>query len=215
MQFSIGKLSTKEATAEAIAVQASVSERNGQLELQVIPKMASLNLAGQKLSDLLLEFAVKGLDIASVDTLSAISTDSNDFRNLTADEQSRASVALQNLVAKGFLIGLPQITAKMGSGSIKGDLLIEVSKPANAPKDSFSIAQSVRANGKLEAQGRIIDNTQKRLALMLGIATETKEGLRANFQFANGSIRANGKTYDVRDNMAYFDELINSALHPK
>ena len=215
MQFSIGKLSTKEATAEAIAVQASVSERNGQLELQVIPKMASLNVAGQKLSDLLLEFAVKGLDIASVDTLSAISTDSNDFRNLTDDEQSRASVALQNLVAKGFSIGLPQITAKMGSGSIKGDLLIEVSKPANAPKDSFSIAQSVRANGKLEAQGRIIDNTQKRLALMLGIATETKEGLRANFQFANGSIRANGKTYDVRDNMAYFDELINSALYPK
>jgi hypothetical protein len=73
----------------------------------------------------------------------------------------------------------------------------------------------VRANGKLEAQGRIIDNTQKRLALMLGIATETKEGLRASFQFANGSVRANGKNYDVRDNMAYLDGLINSALHPK
>ena len=215
MQFSIGKLSTKEATAEALAVQASVAERNGQLELQMIPKMASLNVAGQKLSDLLLEFSVKGLDIASVDTLSAIGTDSNDFRNLTADEQSRASVALQNLVAKGFSIGLPQISAKMGTGSIKGDLLIEVSQPANAQKDSFSMTQSVRANGKLEAQGRIIDNTQKRLALMLGIATETKEGLRANFQFANGSIRANGKTYDVRDNMAYVDGLINSALYPK
>jgi hypothetical protein len=172
-------------------------------------------VAGQKLSELLLELAVKGLDIASVDTLSAISTDSNDFRNLTADEQARASGALQNLVAKGFSIGLPKISAKMGTGSIKGDLLIEVSQPAGAAAGKFSLVQSLKANGKLEAQGRIIDNTQKRLALMLGLATETREGLRANFQLANGSIRANGKSYDVKDNLAYFDEMINAKLYPK
>ncbi|MEN9588218.1 MAG: hypothetical protein RLZZ481_4, partial [Pseudomonadota bacterium] len=52
-------------------------------------------------------------------------------------------------------------------------------------------------------------------ALMLGIATETREGLRANFQFANGTLRANGKNHDVRDNLAYFDDLINAALYPK
>jgi hypothetical protein len=174
-----------------------------------------LTVAGQKLSDLLLEFSVKGLDINSVDTLSAISTDSNDFRNLTADEQTRASGALQNLVVKGFSIGLPKISAKMGTGSVTGDLLIEVSKPIGSAPDKFSFAQSVKASGKLEAQGRIIDNTQKRLALMLGLATETREGLRASFQFANGSVRANGKSHDVRDNLAYFDELINAKLYPK
>jgi hypothetical protein len=122
---------------------------------------------------------------------------------------------LQNLVAKGFSIGLPKISAKMGTGSIKGDLLIEVSQPAGAAAGKFSLVQSLKANGKLEAQGRIIDNTQKRLALMLGLATETREGLRANFQLANGSIRANGKSYDVKDNLAYFDEMINAKLYPK
>jgi len=215
MQFAIDKFSTKEATAESIAVNVAINENNAKLELNVTPKITSLTVAGQKLSDLLLEFSVKGLDINSVDTLSAISTDSNDFRNLTADEQARASGALQNLVTKGFSIGLPQISAKMGTGSVKGDLLIEISKPAGSAVDKFSFAQSVKASGKLDAQGRIIDNTQKRLALMLGLATETREGLRANFQFANGTLRVNGKSHDVRDNLAYFDELINAQLYPK
>ncbi len=215
MHFAIDKFSTKTATAESVAVDVAITENNAKLEVSVIPKIASLTVAGQKLSELLLELAVKGLDIASVDTLSAISTDSGDFRNLTADEQARARGALQNLVTKGFSIGLPQISAKMGTGSIKGDLLLEVSQPVGAAADKFSLVQSVKANGKLEAQGRIIDNTQKRLALMLGLATETREGLRANFQLANGSIRANGKSYDVRDNLAYFDEMINATLYPK
>ena len=215
MQFAMNKFSTKDTTAESVAVDVAITENNAKLEVNIVPKIASLTVAGQKLSDLLLEFAVKGLDMTSVDTLSAISTDSGDFLNLTADEQARASGALQNLVAKGFSIGLPKITAKMGTGSVKGDLLIEVSKPAGSASDKFSFAQSVKASGKLEAQGRIIDNTQKRLALMLGIATETREGLRANFQFANGTIRANGKSHDVRDNLAYFDELINAKLYPK
>ena len=122
---------------------------------------------------------------------------------------------MQNLVAKGFSIGLPKIAAKMGTGSIRGDLLIEVSKPVGAAADKFSLAQSVKANGKLEAQGRIIDNTQKRLALLLGLATETREGLRASFQLTNGTIRANGKSYDVRDNLTYFDDMINAKLYPK
>ena len=215
MQFAIDKFSTKEVTAESIAVNVVTAENNAKFELSVIPKIASVSFAGQKLNDLLLEFAVKGLDITSVDTLSAIGTDSGDFRALTADEQSRASGALQNLVAKGFSIGLPQISAKMGTGSVKGDLLIEVTKPAGSASDKFSFAQSVKASGKLEAQGRIIDNTQKRLALMLGLATETREGLRANFQFANGTLRANGKSHDVRDNLAYLDEVINAKLYPK
>ena len=94
-------------------------------------------------------------------------------------------------------------------------LLAGCEKPAGSAADKFSFAQSVKANGKLEAQGRIIDNTQKRLALLLGLATETREGLRASFQFANGSVRANGKSHDVRDNLAYFDELINAKLYPK
>jgi uncharacterized protein YdgA (DUF945 family) len=215
MWFAIDKLSTKEATAESIGVNLVTSENNDKFELAITPKIAILSFAGQKLNDLVLEFALKGLDMASVETLSAIGSDSGDFLNLTADEQARASGAMQNLLRKGFSIGLPQISAKMGTGSIKGDLIIEVSQPDGAAANKFSLSQSVKANGKLEAQGRIVDNTQKRLALMLGLATETREGLRASFQFSNGTLRANGKSYDVRDNLAYFDEIINAKLYPK
>lgn len=215
MQFSVDKFSTKTATAEAISVQAAISEQNDKLDLQITPKLTMLTFAGHKISDLVFAFAVKGLDVASVDSLSAISTDSNDFRNLTADEQARAGGALRKMVEKGFTIGLPQITAKMGTGSIKGDMLLEVSQPAGLTSSRFSIAQSVRATGQLEGQGKVLDNTQKRLALLLGLATESRDGLKANVQFANGVLKANGKTYDLRGNLAYFDGLITGYLYPR
>ena len=103
----------------------------------------------------------------------------------------------------------------MGAGSIKGDVLLEVSQPAGLTSSRFSIAQSVRVTGQLEGQGKVLDNTQKRLALLLGLATESRDGLKANVQFADGILKANGKTYDLRGNLTYFDGLITGYLYPR
>jgi hypothetical protein len=57
-----------------------------------------------------------------------------------------------------------------------------------------------------------LDNKQRAMAMMFGLVVPTKEGLRAGFELAGGSIKANGKSFDIKANLAYFDELINESL---
>jgi hypothetical protein len=210
--LSIGKVSTKAFTAENFVLSSTTTERDNRVNLSIIPKIASLDIAGQKLRDVSLEFAVTGMNSASVEALSAVGHDSNDFRMLTADEQSRVKQALRVLVNDGFSLGIPSVSAKTEGGSIQGVLKLEV-LPAKGPAATrFSTVDSVRASGQIETKGRVLDNKQRSMAMMFGLVVPTKEGLRAGFELAGGSIKANGKSFDIKANLDYFDEIINEAL---
>jgi hypothetical protein len=207
--LAVTKLSTKEFTAENFVLTSTTAEKDKRINLTVHPKVASLDVAGQKLRDVSLEFAVTGMNSASVEALSAVGHDTNDFRMLTADEQSRVKQALRALVSDGFSIGIPTLAAKTEAGTVQGALKLEV-LPGKAAK--FSTVDSIRASGQIEANGRVLDNKQRSMAMLFGLVVPTKEGLRASFELAGGSIKANGKTFDIKANLDYFDELINEAL---
>jgi uncharacterized protein YdgA (DUF945 family) len=207
--LAIAKVSTKEFTAENFVLTSTTGEKDKRIDLTVHPKVASLDVAGQKLRDVSLEFAVTGMNSASVEALSAVGHDTNDFRMLTADEQSRVKQALRTLISDGFSIGIPTLAAKTDAGSVQGALKLEV-LPAKAAK--FSTVDSIRASGQIDANGRVLDNKQRSLAMLFGLVVPTKEGLRASFELAGGSIKANGKTFDVKANLDYFDALINESL---
>jgi hypothetical protein len=207
--LAIAKVSTKEFTAENFVLTSTTGEKDKRIDLTVHPKVASLDVAGQKLRDVSLEFAVTGMNSASVEALSAVGHDTNDFRMLTADEQSRVKQALRTLISDGFSIGIPTLAAKTDAGSVQGALKLEV-LPAKAAK--FSTVDSIRASGQIDANGRVLDNKQRSLAMLFGLVVPTKEGLRASFELAGGSIKANGKTFDIKANLDYFDALINEAL---
>ena len=210
--LSIGKVSTKAFTAENFVLSSATAENDNRVNLTINPKVASLDIAGQKLRDVSLEFAVSGMNSASVEALSAVGHDSNDFRMLTADEQSRVKQALRALLNDGFSLGIPSLTATTDGGSVQGALKLEV-LPAKGPATAkFSTVDSVRASGQIEAKGRVLDNKQRTMAMMFGLVVPTKEGLRAGFELAGGSIKANGKNFDIKANLDYFDELINDAL---
>ena len=210
--LSIGKVSTKAFTAENFVLSSTTAEKDNRVNLTINPKVASLDIVGQKLRDVSLEFAVSGMNSASVEALSAVGHDSNDFRMLTADEQSRVKQALRALLNDGFSLGIPSLTATTDGGSVQGALKLEV-LPAKGPATAkFSTVDSVRASGQIEAKGRVLDNKQRTMAMMFGLVVPTKEGLRAGFELAGGSIKANGKNFDIKANLDYFDELINDAL---
>lgn len=210
--LSIGKVSTKTFTAENFVLSSATAEKDNRVNLSIIPKIASLDVAGQKLRDVSLEFAVNGMNSASVQALSAVGHDSNDFRILTADEQSRVKQALRTLVNDGFSLGIPSVSAKTDGGSIQGVLKLEVLPATSSATAKFSTVDSVRASGQIEAKGRVLDNKQRAMAMMFGLVVPTKEGLRAGFELAGGSIKANGKSFDIKANLDYFDEIINDAL---
>ena len=210
----ITKVSTKEFIAENFVLTSTTTEKDKRVNLSIQPKLASLDVAGQKLRDISLEFAVNGMNSGSVEALSAVGHDSNDFRMLTADEQSRVKQALRALINDGFSLGIPTLSAKTEGGSVQGSLKLEV-LPAAAPADAkFSTVNSVRASGQIEAKGKVLDNKQRAMAMMFGLVVPTKEGLRAGFELTGGSIKANGKSFDIKANLDYFDELINEALKP-
>ena len=157
---------------------------------------------------------MRGLDQSSIDTLSAVAEDSSDFQNLTADERSRASVAARKLLDRGFKITASKIAAEIGEGSVAGEMQLEV-RPADAQNPApFSIAKRVTANGKLTSTGKVIDGMQRRLLVMLGLATESREGLRAGFEFDAGKLKANGRDYDLTTALELMDDQINAGLKP-
>ncbi len=214
MQFAIDKLSTRDGTAEGFVLQSTVSENADRLDIVLNHKLASLNVAGQKIKDLLIDLAITGLDISSVDALSAIANDSDDFQSLTADEQSRATIAARKLLNQGFTIALPKISAQVGAGSVNGDIKIEILKSDATEITRFSTAKSLRAAGQLAAKGKVVDNGQKMMALMLGLATDSKDGLKSSFSFSGNTLKANGKSHDVSDSLSVIDDYINGILYP-
>jgi len=211
--FAIDKFSTKEGTAEGFALQTVVAERQERIDLQINHKLSAITAAGQKVRDVAVELTLTGLDVSSVDTLSAIASDSDDFQSLTADEQSRAKVAIRKLINQGFTIALPKITGQVNAGSITGDVKLEILKSDNLAATEFSTAKSVRASGQLLAKGKAVDNAQKMMALMMGLATDTKDGLKASFEFTGKTLKANGKTHDVSDQLSFVDDYINGLIN--
>ncbi len=213
-EFAIDKLSTKEGTAEGLSVQTSVAERQDRIDLQVNHKLSALTVAGQKIRDAVIDLTLTGLDVSGIDTLSTIASDSDDFKNLTADEQSRSKAAMRQLLNQGFTIALPKISAQVNSGSINGDVKVEFLKSDSATTSTFSSATSLRATGQLLAKGKAVDNAQKMMAVMMGLATDSKEGLKSNFEFTGNTFKANGKTRDVTNELSLIDGYINGLIAP-
>ena len=214
VRLGVDKYSTSRGVAQGFAVQATVAEEGDRAAIVVIPSLASLDVAGHKLRNIGLELSVRGLDQASIDTLSAVGQDSEDFRNLTADERARASAAARKLLDRGFSITVSKLAAEIGEGSLAGDMQIEVKKSDSQTPEPFSIAKRVVANGKLTSNGKVIDGLQRRLLVMLGLATESPEGLRAGFEFDAGKLKANGRDYDLTSELGLLDDQINAGLTP-
>jgi hypothetical protein len=147
-------------------------------------------------------------------SISTILRDAKDVNKLTAEDRVALSKSLRDLFNKGFSVGLPRLVAKLDGGSLSGDLNIEVLK-ADGTVTAFSSAQRLRAKGqvKLDGQGGL-DRTQQTTALMLGLAVKTPEGLKTSFEFTNGVISANGKSFNVQENLKFLDDMINAVLNP-
>ena len=215
MQFAIDKFSTKTGTAEGFVLKSTIAQREDRIDITLNHTLASLDIAGQKIRDLLIDLVISDLDMGSIDALSAIGNDSDNFQSLTADEQSRAALAGRRLLNQGFTIALPKISAQVGAGSVKGDFKLAFLKSEDAATTRFSAAKSIQASGQLAATGKVIDSTQKMMAVMLGLVTDSKEGLKSNFTFSGNTLKANGKSHDVTDSLSVIDAYINGIIYPQ
>ena len=213
--FSIDKGATDSSAFESMKVTKTVSSSDNRFNLAIAQTIKQYSYEKFKLSDVDLELALRGMDKDSLMTISTIFRDTKDFNKLTTDERLQLSKALRELFNKGFSVGIPRLETKIDGGSLSGNLNLEVIKSEGVPDIVFSSSKRLRAEGQVNLNGKGgLDNTQRTTALMLGLAVKTPEGLKTSFQFSNGVIKANSKTFDVNENLSYLDSLINAALTP-
>lgn len=213
--FSIDKGATDSSAFESMKITKTVSSSDNRFNLAIAQTFKQYSYEKFKLSDVDLELALRGMDKDSLMTISTIFRDSKDFNKLTTDERLQLSKALRELFNKGFSVGIPRLETKIDGGSLIGNLNLEVIKSDGVPDTVFSSSQRLRAEGQVTLNGKGgLDNTQRTTALMLGLAVKTPEGLKTSFQFSNGVIKANNKTFDLKENLNYIDSLINAALTP-
>ena len=212
--FGIDKGTSVSSAFEGMKLIKTASLENDRFNLAITQTIKDYSFGKFKLSDVDQEFALRGLDKDSLMSISTILRDAKDINKLTAEERVALSKSLRVLFNKGFSIGLPKVVAKLEGGSLSGDLNIEVLK-AEGSETAFSSAQRLRAAGQAKLNGKGgLDTAQQTTALMFGLAVKTPEGLKSSFEFMNGVITANGKTFDVKDNLKFLDNVINAALNP-
>jgi hypothetical protein len=192
----------------------TVSLENDRFNLLITHMMKQFTSGKFKLSDLELDFSLRGWDKNSVMALSSISREIKDTGNLSSQERIKLSSALSDLLNKGFSIALPRVVATFNDGKLEGDINVDILK-SDTNNIAFSSAQRLRANGQLSMTGKGgLDKDLQATALMLGIAVKTPEGIKTSFELANGITKVNGKTSNEKENLKFLDNMINSALKP-
>lgn len=192
----------------------TVSLENDRFNLLIAHTMKQFTSGKFKLSDLELDFSLRGWDKNSVMALSSISREIKDTGNLSSQERIKLSSALSDLLNKGFSIALPRVVATFNDGKLEGDINVDILK-SDTNNIAFSSAQRLRANGQLSITGKGgLDKDLQATALMLGIAVKTPEGIKTSFELANGITKVNGKISNEKENLKFLDDMINSALKP-
>lgn len=212
--FGIDKGTSESSKFEGMKLTKVASLENDRFNLALSQTIKHFSYDKFKLSDVDQEFALRGLDKDSVMSISTILRDARDVNKLSAEDRVALSKSLRALFNKGFSIGLPRLVAKLEGGSLSGDLNIDVLK-ADDTVTAFSSAQRLRASGQVKLDGKGgLDRTQQMTALMLGLAVKTPEGLKTSFEFTKGVILANGKSFNVQENLKFLDDMINAVLNP-
>ena len=212
-QFSIAKLSTNDVTMTGYNFKSLGVERGDRLDVSLNQKIDALSAANEKISNIVLDFSLNDLDSESIEKLGEIiSNASEKFENWTDDDKTNAIASVRKIIDKGFKMSVPKLSAEYGKGSITGSMIFEVLK-AEPNATAFDVTKSVRASGELLGNGKLLDQSQKAMVIMFGIAKETKDGLKASFDFNGKTLTVNGKAEDLSQVIESFNAGINSALY--
>lgn len=213
--FTVGKLSTSMGTAEEFKLISEVSEHGDRLDMALTPSLKSANFSGKLVTDLVLQFAFKGMHAPSIETLIDLSGKSCGFRNLTKEEETLMRTATRNLLNAGFSAGIPKLSGAVDGGSLEGKLMVELIKSAGP---DIKLASMLKSSGELAMIGKAITADEKKTVVTYGIANETPLGVKASFEYANGLLKVNGRAFDAtlaEKSLSTLDKAINDFLSGK
>ena len=215
--LSFDKFSATDGSAEGYRHLTEVSRKGDEIEISNSDKLDKLVVAGQTLSDLELKLAIGKLDAASLLEISTLASETDGLQTMTPDQNTRLRKSLRTLVAKGVSIGIPALSGTVGKGSFKGEMLVEL-RPAPSATGPVMLAPRLTASGNLVVKGDIIPAEQAQMAISSGAVKSGPDGLKAEFRFADGVLKANGAPVDagtVQMALGMADSTINGILDGK
>ncbi len=192
--LSLDKLATGMGSAEGMMFASEVIAKGDRIDMTMTPSVKSISGGGKNLKDLVVQIAINGLHAGSIEHLIALSQSSCNFRNLTQDEQKQMRASVQTLLFGGFSAGIQKISGTVDGDSLDGKLMVELTKTGGT---TFRLEEALRSSGSLILKGKNLDPDSKKTLVSLGFATETPEGLRAEFSYADGILKVNGKAMDA------------------
>lgn len=192
--LSLDKLATGMGSAEGMQITSEVVARGDRLDMTITPNVKSISGGGKNFKDLVIQIAINGLHANSIEHLLALSQSSCNFRNLTQDEEKAMRASVRTLLFEGFSAGIQKIGGTMDGDSLDGKLMIELIKTVG---QEFKLEEALKSNGSLVLKGKNLDPDSKKTLVSLGFATETPEGLKAEFSYAGAILKVNGKAMDA------------------
>lgn len=193
MQLSAAQMAFGVGSVEGLSLKSEAVERGDRLDVSVVPSIRRLQGPGVDFNDLSLEFAMKGLDTQSVETLSKVFEASCGMQSLTAAEGRQARDAAVRMLTRGLSIGMPKLGAKSADGTLGGQLVVELMESTSGQP---SLAAQLLARGHLEVTGAIVPEGARQMALASGYAVNKGNALRAEFDYAGGLFKVNDRALD-------------------
>lgn len=214
--FKIDKGTSATSTFEGMDLTQLVTLNNDRFTFKTTQTIKQYSFDKYKFSDMDIEFEMRDMDKDSLVTMSNIFRDAKNGTKLTKDERMQIGKALRVMFDKGFSLGFPRIYSKIdGNSEVTGKLNIDVLKLDGSENTAFSSAKRLTSAGELVLKGQGgLDNSQRAGALMFGLAQSTPDGLKSSFSLKDGIVHANGKTFDVSQNLIYVDNVLNSMFNP-
>jgi len=194
--LTLDKINTSTGGAEGLRHQTIVSRNGDQLDVHSSDTIRSVTVLGQTATDLVVDLGLTGLDIASLRGLKKLVNNGNDITNLTADEDQLVRQNLRTLLNKGVSFSIPKIAGKVEKGSVNGHLSFDL-KPAAKLDGPVVLGPLVHASGELTVSGEVVPQQQSQFAVAMGVAVQTSDGLKAEFDYADGNLKANGRPFDA------------------
>lgn len=198
---------------EGLAMLIDAVEHGDLVDVRMSTGMRFMQVAGVVARELGIEFAVRDLHAASVETIQRFARETCLTQNIALEERRTFRDALKTLLDRGLSVGITKVAGVVAGGSIEGELGLTLERMRN--DGGLDLGSRLKASGRLHAKGMRLRPDQENLIIGLGLATKSPEGLVAGFDYADGMLKANGRVFDaeeVRKSVVALEHKINWML---
>lgn len=202
--FKIAQASISQGSLQGLEIKTSAHESNDRIDSTISTSLNRLDVGELALSDLRMEWALRGLHTTSMESLIRLFEDSCGMEALTERESQAAAQAVKTLLTKGFSLSMPVLTGKTQQGSVSGSFAVEL---VQSNTDSPSLAAQFRSKGQIALTGQVISQEQREMALATGFAMVQGDTLSASYEYAKGLFKVNTRTMDA----SFFEDLLVGA----